>query len=192
MCKGLRSKKGLESLKNKKEKRRHRVRSLVRKRHHAEEEVNWRDQQRTGQDHKVHRKDNREPRKKTFKLVNVMFQFTFEQIPLDGSRVDWALETMCPLYPWSREAASMAGSRWHQARWRRAGKLEMCFGNRIDDVRCGLEVSFRQRKSQEWPLGSWMSPWKVPLPETGKTCKNNSFGNCEYRESQPLRWGVRC
>ena len=78
-----------------------------------------------------------------------MFQFTFEQIPPDGSRVDWVLETMCTLDPWSREATSMAGSRWQQARWRRAGELEMCFGNRIDDVRCGLEVSFRQRKSQE-------------------------------------------
>lgn len=95
------------------------------------------------------RKDNREPRKKNFKLVNVMFQFTFEQIPLDGSRVDWVLETICTLYQWSREAISMAGSRWQQARWRRAGELEICFGNRIDDVRCGLDVSFRQRKNQE-------------------------------------------
>lgn len=38
----------------------------------------------------VHSKDNGEPRK-NFKLVNVRFQFTFETIPLDGSRVDWVL-----------------------------------------------------------------------------------------------------
>lgn len=88
MCKGLRSKKGLEGLENKKEDGRQCVSSLVMKKRHEEEESELTDQRRTGQDHGVHRKDNREPRKKNFKLVNVMFQFTFEQIPFDGSRVD--------------------------------------------------------------------------------------------------------
>lgn len=109
MCKGLRSKKGLEGLENKKENRTQCVWSLVMKRRHEEEESESMDKRRTGQDHGVHCKDNREPRKKNFKLVNVMLKFTFVQIPLDGSRVDWVLETTCTLDQLSREATLMAG-----------------------------------------------------------------------------------
>lgn len=137
MCKGLRSKKGLEGLENKKENRRQCVWSLVMERRHEEEESESMDE-RTGQDDGVHCKDSRKPRKKNFKLVNVMLKFTFEQIPLNGSRVDWVLETTCILDQLSREATMMAGSRCQQARWRHADELEICFGNRIDEVRIGL------------------------------------------------------
>ena len=90
MCKGLRSKKGLACLKKEKENRKQHAWSLVRKSCHEEDVRGSIDQRQIVQDLGVHPKGNGEPRK-NFKLVNVRFQFAFEDIPLDGSRVDWVL-----------------------------------------------------------------------------------------------------
>lgn len=83
-------KKALAGWKKEKENRKQHSWSLVRKGCHEEDACGSTDQRPIVPDLGVHSKDNGEPRK-NFKLVNVRFQFTFETIPLDGSRVDWVL-----------------------------------------------------------------------------------------------------